>query len=101
MECDDPGLRGEFHAMFGSRAPAGAHAPPDIHVEIRSSTHPSHGWFHVAGADTLPVDAREFEFAVELEGGRFARVVDPEPGWSCVSWRGTPETAFAFRGREC
>jgi hypothetical protein len=55
----------------------------------------------MSGSSDAPVDASEFNFAVELDHGNFEVFAANEPGWKCVAFRGSAVPAFAFRGRDC
>ena len=102
-ECDDESFFSDFFAMFGGSEPTlGRLAiPSDIHIDIRASTHPNFGRFRMSPSGDIPIDAREFNFAIELEQGHFEVLADREPGWTCIAFRGSDIPAFAFRGRDC
>jgi hypothetical protein len=55
----------------------------------------------MSGSSNAPIDASEFNFAVELNHGNFEVFAAKEPGWKCVAFRGSDVPAFAFRGRDC
>jgi len=103
IECDDRGLFDEFFTMFGApepmAGPAGGQA--DMHLRIHSQTGCDFGWFHLGGADTLPLDGMEFQFSVTLDTGLFENFEQPDPGWTCFAFRGAKQPAFAFSGRDC
>ena len=102
-ECDDQPFFSEFFAMFGGAAPSPGRlaGPSDMHVDIRSRPGPDFGWFRMSGSSDAPIDASEFNFAVELDHGNFEVFAAKEPGWKCVAFRGSAVPAFAFRGRDC
>jgi hypothetical protein len=102
-ECDDQPFFSEFFAMFGGAPPSPGRlaGPSDMHVDIRSGPGPDFGWFRMSGSSNAPIDASEFNFAVELDHGNFEVFAAKEPGWKCVAFRGSAVPAFAFRGRDC
>jgi len=103
VECDDHSFFSEFYVMFGGPQPVPGRlaVASDIHVDIRANVHRDFGWFRMSGKNDLPIDAREFDFAVELEQGTFERFPVDEPGWTCIAFRGAGKPAFAFRDRDC
>jgi hypothetical protein len=102
-ECDDQLFFSEFFAMFGGSEPAPGRLaiPSDMHVDIRAHTHPKFGWLRMSGSGDVPIDAREFDFAVELDHGNFVSLAHAEPGWNCVAFRDSDVPAFAFRDADC
>jgi hypothetical protein len=103
VECDDRRFFADFFDMFGGPAPAPGKCPlaADIHLDIRARIHPEFGWFRRSGNDDLPVDANEYDFALQDEQGNFERLDVGEPGWKCIAFRGSGVPALAFRGRDC
>jgi hypothetical protein len=103
IECDDRLFFSEFFNMFGGAAPRnGRHATAsDMHLDIRAGVHPAFGWFRMSGSSDLPVDAREFSFAVEAETGNFKWLPSYALGWTCIAFRGSDVPALAFRGSDC
>ena len=103
VECDDRPFFAEFFKMFGGPKPSTGRSgiPSDVHADIRAHIHPEFGLFRMSGSNDLPVDAREFSFAVQEEKGPFERLPTQEPGWTCIAFRGTRIPAFAFYGRDC
>jgi hypothetical protein len=53
------------------------------------------------GSSDLPIDQREFSFAIETELGNFQMLPIYEPAWRCIAFRGSDIPALAFRGRDC
>jgi hypothetical protein len=102
-ECDDQLFFPEFFAMFGGAAPTPGRLAisSDMHVDIRSRPGPDFGWFRMSGSSNAPIDASEFNFAVELDQGNFEVLAGKDPGWKCIAFRGSDVPAFAFRGRDC
>jgi hypothetical protein len=102
-ECDDQPFFSEFFAMFGGSQPAPGRLaiPSDMHLDIRAHVHPSFGWFGMSGSSNAPIDAREFQFAVELDHGTFELLAAPDPGWNCIAFRNSDTPAFAFHDRDC
>ena len=101
--CDDQLFFSDFFAMFGGAAPTPGRlaVPSDMHVDIRSTPGRSFGWFRMSGKSDVPIDANEFNFAVELDHGTFEALTAKERGWKCIAFRGSDVPAFAFRGRDC
>jgi hypothetical protein len=102
-ECDDQLFFSDFFAMFGGSEPAPGRLAisSDMHVDIRAHTHPKFGWFRMSGSGDVPIDAREFNFAVELDQGNFVFLPHTEPSWKCIAFRDSEIPAFAFRGSDC
>ena len=102
-ECDDAAFFADFFAMFGGSEPAPGRIAvlSDMHIDIRAHVHPDFGCFRMSGRSDLPIDGREFDFAVELDQGHFTRLLCSEPGWHCLAFRGSDTPAFAFRGCDC
>lgn len=102
-ECDDPGFFSEFFVIFGGPAPVPGRLaiPSDMHLDIRAQLHADFGWFRMTGTSELPVDAKEFNRALEKDDGLFERLPVDEAGWECVAFRGSDVPAFAFRGPDC
>jgi len=102
-ECDDQLFFSEFFAMFGGAAPTLGRLAisSDMHVDIRSCPGSRFGWFRMSGSSNVPIDASEFNFAVELDHGNFEVLAAKERGWKCIAFRGSDAPAFAFRGRDC
>jgi hypothetical protein len=101
--CDDRSFFPEFFLMFGGKPPAAAPAdgPADMHLDIHACAHPAFGWFRMSGTNGLPVDGREFTFALEAKRSVFRALPVEEPGWNCLGFRDTDALALAFRGNDC
>jgi hypothetical protein len=54
-----------------------------------------------SGRSEFPIDANEYDFALQDEQSNFESFTTGEPGWKCIAFRGTGVPALAFRGREC
>lgn len=99
---DDAAFLPGFLDLFGGDVVDGhAPLPPvDLGIEIHVPAAGEYGRFRLHGASGLPVDAREFSFSLQHEGGLFERIDAAEPGWICLAFRGTCVPAIAFRGNE-
>jgi hypothetical protein len=103
VECDDRSFFSDFFMMFGGPQPTSGRLAlaSDIHLDIRARIDPDFGWFRMSGSNDLPIDGREFSFAVESELGNFELLSAHEAGWTCVAFRGSDVPALAFHGRDC
>ena len=66
-----------FFMMFGGPQPTSGRLAlaSDIHLDIRARIDPDFGWFRMSGSNDLPIDGREFSFAIESEAGEFRAAV--------------------------
>jgi hypothetical protein len=89
--------------MFGGSEPAPGRLPvlSDIRLDIHAQVSRDFGWFHMSGADEVPIDAHEYSFALEVEQGAFELLPTKDPGWKCIGLRGSNVPMLAFRGRDC
>ena len=103
IECDDRSFFSDFFDMFGGPEPTPGELSntADVQLEIHARTDPDFGWFRKAGSDSRPIDAREYSYALEKEGGNFELLPASEPGWTCIAFRDTHVPAVAFHGSDC
>lgn len=99
IDFDQPALADAVFLTFGGSMPRAGSADPQAAVtaSIRCLDAPN-GWGLLipGGAAGLPLDGREFTFAVALEDGPFDRRT--EDGWTLISFRGQDDPLIAFDG---
>lgn len=94
---ETPALTDSIFLMFGGADPRIGQIDPmaAITASIRTSNAP-HGWGLLAanGSAGLPVDGREFRFAVSFDQGPFDAITHGT--WTLLSFRGSGEPLIAF-----
>jgi hypothetical protein len=99
IDFDDPSLADAIFLTFGGTPPRrdSVNRAASITASIRCLDAPlDWGLVVPGGTAALPIDGREFTFAVSLDDGPFETSRDAE--WTLISFRGDAEPLMAFDG---